>query len=296
MVEDISAQFISMKTLIQYRKLVWSTFLEVLATLLTLWTVVELCIDEISICCKISVAIGVVILSVIIALCKIMHHPESKELEINNRTKLIIEKGDIFDVSKNSACVIPVNDYFDTHLGNGIINSSTIHGKFLKRFEGRIPQLRKDIDAQLAKIQPLPVDRTRTQVPGLPQKRYPLGTYIRIFDDEQVFILVAASRFNKDEHPEVVAEEYPEMVRKMYKGIENLHDGRTVYLPLIGSGLSGYGLTNMQMLNTLVQAAYNADKLAITEGIRIRIYTDNDWKSLNLNVIEYLFDRWKTLK
>lgn len=285
-----------MNTLIQYRKLVWSTFLEVLATLLTLWTVVELCLDEISLCWKISVAAGVVVLSAIIALCRILHHPKSKELEINNRTRLIIEKGDIFDVSKNSACVIPVNDYFDTHLGNGIINSSTIHGKFLKRFEGRIPQLRKDIDTQLAKIQPLPVDRTRTQVPGLPQKKYPLGTYIRIFDDEQVFILVAASRFNKDEHPEVAAEEYPEMVRKMYKGIENLHDGRTVYLPLIGSGLSGYGLTNMQMLNTLVQAAYNADKLAITEGIRIRIYTDNDWKSLNLNVIEYLFDRWKTLK
>ena len=71
---------------------------------------------------------------------------------------------------------------------------------------------------------------------------------------------------------------------------------KPVYLPFIGSGISGYQLTNMQLLDTLVQMAHNADRLAVTQGIHICIYNDIQMKSLNLNIIEYLYNRWKTLK
>lgn len=133
-------------------------------------------------------------------------------------------------------------------------------------------------------------------VPNLPLIRYPLGTCVRINNGDDVYLLVALTRFNANEHVEVASEEYPEIIRKMYNGIEQLQDGNAVYMPLIGSGISGYKLTNMQLLMTIVQSATNADKLAVTKGLNVCIYDDAQLNSLNLNIIEYLYDRWKTLK
>lgn len=179
---------------------------------------------------------------------------------------------------------------------DGIINPSSLHGQFLSLFDGRIEELRQKIEDQLSQIQPLPSNRQRTMVPFLPQVRYPLGTCIRISDNGNTYMLVAVTRFDQNEHVDVASEEYPEIIRKMYNGIEHLQDGNPVYLPLIGSGISGYQLTNMQILNTLVQMAHNADRLAVTKGIHICIYDDKQMDSLNLNIIEYLYNRWKTLK
>ena len=48
--------------------------------------------------------------------------------------KICIEKRDLFSCEGN--VVIPVNCYFDTILGHGIIAEKSIHGQFLKRFAG----------------------------------------------------------------------------------------------------------------------------------------------------------------
>lgn len=43
----------------------------------------------------------------------------------------------------------------------------------------------------------------------------------------------------------------------------------------------------------MVQAANNANTLAITNGMHICIYKEKEWQAINLNVIEYLYERWK---
>ena len=288
----------ALKKLWQFRSLVCSKLMDALGILMLLWGILDIMIpeDDLSCCWRICIIVLIVAASLIYALWKFFHQPQSLELEINKRTILKVEKGDIFALSENEACVIPVNEYFDTHVGDGIINPKSVHGKFLSIFDNNILQIREDIDKQLSGVLNLPSNRKRTMIDGLPQKRYPLGTCVRIINKERIFILVAVTRFNKDEHVDVAAEEYPEVIRKMYNGIENLHDGKAVYVPLVGSGISGYQLNEMQLLNTIIQAAYNADKLAITNGIHICIYGDEMWNKLNLNVIEYLYDKWKTLK
>ena len=206
----------------------------------------------------------------------------------------LIKNGDIFKA--NGMKVIPVNEYFDTHLGDGIINESSIHGQFLSKYINQISSLRKMIDEQLSKFEPLPENRTRTMVDNLPKNRYSLGTCVRIIIDKQYYLLVAIARFNSNEHVEPSTEEYPEVIRKLFNGIEQLNDGNAVYMPLVGSGNSGYELTNMQMLNTIVQAASNANKLSITNGLYLYLYNDEQIASINLNIIKYLYDRWITLK
>ena len=284
-------------TIIHFWKPILTEFLASIGTLFLIWEVACLILPWLyapSTCCKIIVGVFILLLSGLYAWYQILRKPKSLKLEINRRTNLYIQKENLMAV--NGIKVIPVNEYFDTHNGDGIINPSSLHGQFLSLFDGRIEVLRQKIESQLSQIQPLPSNRQRSMVPGLPQVRYPLGTCIRITDNGNTYMLVAVTRFDQNEHVDVATEEYPEIIRKMYNGIEHLQDGNPVYLPLIGSGISGYQLTNMQILNTLVQMAHNADRLAVTKGIHICIYDDKQMDSLNLNIIEYLYNRWKTLK
>ena len=284
-------------TIIHFWKPILTEFLASIGTLFLIWEVACLILPWLyapSTCCKIIVGIVILLLSGLYAWYQILRKPKSLKLEINKRTKLYIQKENLMAV--NGVKVIPVNEYFDTHNGDGIINPSSLHGQLIALFDGRIDELRQKIEDQLSQIQPLPSNRQRSMVFGLPQVRYPLGTCIRITDNGNTYMLVAVTRFDQNEHVDVSTEEYPEIIRKMYNGIEHLQDGDPVYLPLIGSGISGYQLTSMQILNTLVQMAHNADRLAVTKGIHICIYDDKQMDSLNLNIIEYLYNRWKTLK
>ena len=284
---------------IEYRHILLSKFLSSLGVLMLVLEILRLvpCVDsciENSTLFRIIILIIIVAVSLLIAFCSVFGSRKDLKLEINKRTNLIIERNDLMQCK--GLRVIPVNEYFDTHLGDNIINEKTLHGKFLSLFGDNIDELKKQIDIQLSKKTPLPKNRERTLVPDLPQKRYPLGTYVRVSHGDDNYLLVALTRFNADEHNEVSSEEYPEIIRKLFNGIETFQNGGPVFMPLIGSGISGFQLTNMQMLNTIVQAAYNADVLSVTNGIYICLYDDNQMRSLNLNLIKYLFDRWKALK
>lgn len=282
-----------MKEIWRFRIMFFSSAFVCLGVLMTLWEFVCLVFQGVNLG---GVGVGLLILfmSFLYAYLKMFCKKKKLELEINKRTRLYVQKENLMDA--NGVKVIPVNEYFDTHNGDGIINPSSLHGKFISLFDGRIHELEQKVKNQLSQIQPLPSNRQRTMVPGLPQKRYPLGTCIRIADNEDTYMLVAITRFDENEHVDVATEEYPEIIRKMFNGIEHLQDGKPIYLPLIGSGISGYQLTNMQLLDTLVQMAHNADHLAVTQGIHICIYDDKQMDSLNLNIIKYLYNRWKTLK
>lgn len=281
----------------QYKLLLGTKFLESLGTLLLLLELSSLLfnISSDSNSLRICIFIVIIVLSLVYALYSLFCPKKELTICVNKKTSLTIKQGDV--MKANGMRVIPVNEYFDTHLGDGIIKDTSIHGQFLAQFNKKqISEVRKAIDEQLGPLTQLPSDRVRTMVNGLPQKRYPLGTCIRIVINKQYYLLVAVTRFNSNEHVETSAEEYPEVIRKLFNGIEQLHDGNAVYMPLVGSGLAGYDLTNMQMLNTIVQAAHNANRLSLTNGLHLYLYDDKQINSINLNVIKYLFDRWVTLK
>lgn len=279
----------------QYKLLIGTKFIEALGVLMLIYELLSL-IDSCmtSKWIKVVIFIIIVIISAIYVWCSLFRKKEALTIDINKRTRLKIEKGNIMDA--NGIRVIPVNEYFDTHLGDGIIKESSLHGQLLSKYTDRISELRKLIDEQLGKMEPLPSNRVRTLVSGLPQKRYPLGTCVRLFLDSDCYLLVATTRFNANEHVDVSAEEFPEVIRKMFNGIEQLHDGNAVYVPLVGSGISGYELSNMQILNTIVQAAHNASRLSLTNGLYLYIYSDEQMDSINLSIIKYLYNRWITLK
>lgn len=279
-----------------YMKVLASKFLERLGALLLLWEVLQLIITELaeSSCCKIIIGVIILVISLSWSIVAVYCKKKEITLEINKRTKITIGKRDL--MLTEGVRVIPVNEYFDTHNGDGIINPKSLHGELISIFSDDLDDLKRQIRNGLKNVMPLKSERVRDMVPDLPQDRYPLGTCVRVRKDNQYYILVAITRFDANEHVDVSTEEYPEVVRKMINGIEGLNNGEPVNLSLVGSGISGYQLTNMQLLTSVIQAASNANKLAVTKGMYLCIMDDEQLNTLNLNIIKYWFNNWINLR
>ena len=287
--------FMLVKNLWTYKTIVFARFLKSLGVLFSIEKLLEL-LDTDEYLKTHTFVLGVVLLiaSAFWGICFLLFKKKKIRLSINKRTKLSIHYGDLFN--ENGIRVIPVNEYFDTHLGDGIIAPNTIHGKFLARLKPHIAELKNMIDAQLALKETLPPNRKRTLVEGLPQKRYPLGTTIRITINNQTYLLVAVTRFNANEHVEVDDSEYMGIMQKMFSSVEQLNNTQIVNIPLIGGGQAGFNYSNMQLLNMMAQAACLTDRLAVVNGINIILYNSQSIKdSINLNVIKTLFENWKIL-
>lgn len=218
---------------------------------------------------------------------------KSLSLKLNKRTTLNVFYGDLF--AQEGMKVIPVNEYFDTHLGDGIVAPNTVHGLFLKKYQGQIPRLNNLLQKQLEEQIPVQeAHREREMVPGLPQTPYPLGTCVRLEVDNKKYLLVAVTRFNKNEHVDINLHEYPIVIQKLFYGIEQLCDANPVYLPLIGGGQAGVKLSKMQLLNTIIRAGQNSE-VSIVNGVNIVLYGDDAKNEINLNLIKHLYECWKGL-
>lgn len=71
--------------------------------------------------------ISIVFVSLFYAICGLLWPKKELTLDINKRTHFVIKQGDI--MKENGMRIIPVNEYFDTHLGDGIINENSLHWK-----------------------------------------------------------------------------------------------------------------------------------------------------------------------
>ena len=224
----------------------------------------------------------------------ILRKTESVTLKLNKATDIHIKYDDLFKT--DGIKVIPVNEYFDTHVGDRIISPDSLHGQFIRRyFNGREDELSDKIKEQLKRHNPYDRKRGRNVKLQLPENKYELGTSIRISDGDNSFILVALTRFNEYEHVEVREEEYIPIVQKMFYYIEQLNDNMPVCVPLIGSGQSGFNMSHMQLLNSILLAAHNSSRLALNKGLHIILHRATQWENINLNVIKHIYKTWSTI-
>lgn len=278
-----------------YWRLLLTSFWTSLAILLTVKDLlilvpsIKIGLDDYGILCLAAL----ICVSLVYSCCMLWHKKENLELNLNKTTKLTVSYGDLF--AQDGLKVIPVNEYFDTHLGDGIVAPNTIHGLFLKKYQGQISRIEAMIRHELERKIALPgIHRERTMVNGLPQTPYPLGTCIRLLIDNRRYLLVAMTRFNENEHVDINLREYPIIIQKLYYGMEQLSDANPVYLPLLGGGQAGVPLTKMQLLNTIIRAGQNSE-VSILGGVHIILYGNKLKKEINLNIIKHLFECWKGL-
>ena len=204
-------------------------------------------------------------------------------LKLSPKLKLTISEGDLFK-QKGVIC-IPFNEYFDTHVGDGVVGENTLHGLFINQyFKDRIPELNGKISSGLNKIRF--IDEHTRRINGCPTKRYPLGTCIDIRDGENIYVLFALTHFDDNDKAFVSRLEYTRVVNDLMKHLTATVEDRPVYMPVLGSGLSRLGRTPQRILYHLVGTLDFDDTCTITGGLNILIKSLKK-ENINLTSLEY---------
>lgn len=227
--------------------------------------------------------VGIAVISLIISLI-ITRERNSICVKISDRVKLNVKYGDIF--SENGIVVIPVNDFFDVLVDDEVISRNTLHGKLVEKyFSDDIDFLNSEIKSKLGEYsgELVPSREHGNKV------RYPLGTTVKIQKDNQVFFLVAFTRFDEKNRAQLTNLEYQGAVIKIIDFIENNSNGYLINIPLLGSGHSGVKASKQRLLEFLIFSLKIKDNLTLVNGINI-VLAKPLKKEISLKLIKYYYD------
>ena len=183
--------------------------------------------------------------------------------------KVIIKVGDIFE--QEGWKVIPFNEHFDTAVDDIVIAHSTLNGIFLDEHCNK-----EDVESAIEKYAYLQDN-----------EKYPLGTIIPYQD----YMLLAFTHFDKNNKAYIDVTEYESCLLKMWTSIRKIYAGKSVSLPLIGSGITDIydvGEKNNTDLLKCILCSLKNSKLQATSTINI-ILTAEAMENIDMNEIRTLY-------
>lgn len=198
----------------------------------------------------------------------------------NTNTSVEVVFGDIFDQIGHR--VIPVNEYFDSKIGDPV-SPLSLHGQFIQGvLGGRSCVLDELVDTRLNVVPHELVARRQGR-----DKKFPIGTTLVHDATVTKYFLVALSR--TDTESLKAKADVPEL----WQALSGLWDkvrmdagGSPVNIPLIGSGLSGVGLPPQQLLQIIMISILDATKnREITPEIRIVLH-EHVFEHIQLDLIK----------
>ena len=187
----------------------------------------------------------------------------------NTNTAIEVVFGDIF--TQDGHRVIPVNEYFDSEIGD-LVSPTSLHGKFIQKILGGRSQIFDElVDNGLSDVPHELTERKKGK-----NKKFPIGTTLVDNSRSTKYFLVALSR--TDIETLKAKADVPELWQAL-KGLWNKvrieAGGSPINLPLIGSGLSAVGLPPQQLLQIIIISVLNeTKKTEITKEIRIVLLED----------------------
>lgn len=146
-------------------------------------------------------------------------------------TDVDIRTGDIFEF--DGLKVIPFNEYFDSIVDERLISSSTINGKFIKKF------FANDLSVLGDHITRFRFDSDSVVEEGVVRDlgknvRYRLGS-ICVWND---YLLTAFSRFDSNNVATLTMPEYLEFLINFWDRVNRVYAQRSVAVPVFGSGIT----------------------------------------------------------
>ena len=213
------------------------------------------------------------------------------DLTLSNEQKLTICEGNLF-VQKGIIC-IPFNEYFDTHVGDGVVRKDSIHGQFINNcYENRVEELDDLIRKALS---PFEYKENKRRLNDCPTRKYPLGTCVDIIDKENTYVLFALTHFDDNDKANLKRVEYTEVTHKLMDHLAEIAENRPVFMPLYGTGLSRLQRTPQRILIHLLDTIDFCDKWSIPGGINIFIKS-LDSIAVDLNTVESVVKKGITEK
>ena len=191
-----------------------------------------------------------------------------KEAKLNiNGIEVSVQTGNLFAENGNLK-VIPFNEHFDTKVDDVIISRSSINGVYInKYFNGAEKELAKRItsDPRLKKV----VKVVETPERGRSRMTYPLGTIHKEGD----FLLLAFSKFNQNNEAYLDDKSLWECLINMWREIGTTYAGKSIDLPLVGSGITRLQNINIkeQDLLELILLSLKVSGLCLNWNVSINI-------------------------
>lgn len=184
---------------------------------------------------KIKWIIGIGYLVVLVALFVILwlmaNEKARVSLKINNSTVNVFY-GDIF--AQKGYKVIAFNEYFDTIVDDRLISENSINGQYIKNYVPDINALNKLI-AKDTHIGEMNTFVNVSKVYGK-KRQFKLGTICKNGE----YFLLAFSKFDDQYKANLILQQYTACLKKMWSEIDALYGGKTVSIPLLGSGITRF--------------------------------------------------------
>lgn len=273
----------------QHKKYVAAIF-EALAASSSIATLVAFAFDiKFAVCC------GIILMVLIGLVCYIYAEYQtiqktSVTIDVEQQLKLTISQGDLF--AQNGIILIPVNEYFDVHVGNGVIDPGSIHGIFIRKyFNGCELELNHLIQDYLAKhCTDKKVDEVKSRESYCNSGKYQLGTCVDIKVCGKTFVLFALTHFNEKNKASVGRYELHQVIQKIMKHVSDICESQPVSMPLFGTGMSRIQRSPQRILHFIVDCIdFECSDKEIPGGLNIKILSLEDTK-VNLNDIANIFE------
>ena len=241
---------------------------------------------------KIIVILSVFLASFVIVFVYLLSRKKRIVAEWNN-VKINAMYGDLLNLhidkeAGKPVVVIPVNSSYDCdveddlNVKDPIVSSKTLHGKWIRKIAGdkadALSQLKNDIE-QGIKTGGLRI------VESLPNKRgnkdrYKLGSTIFVERDDYTYLLFALTDFDEQNHViERTIKDYTRLINDLVIAT-NQCQGRDVYIPLMGTQMSLFGLDCARAYE-IMKAAFINQKSSLKSSITFVIYNgDKDKVSI----------------
>lgn len=223
---------------------------------------------------KVSILIGIIIISFIVSLVCIVLILKNRRLWANGKNKVLAFYGDLFRIiSKNEKkiIVIPVNDTFETIVDDDLsknkplVSLTTIHGQWIQYMNNKgidSSTLNEMIKNNLVdrNFKPLKIYNDNEKSRGN-KESYPLGTISTIKgENNTTFYLLAISIFDDNNKATSTRRNIRNCVDELIDFYDINGQGYPIYIPLFGTGRSRADLTHQQAFKVIKSAVLTNEK------------------------------------
>ncbi len=208
------------------------------------------------------------------------------------KNRITVIEGDLFKFGfdnrgkDKNIIVIPVNTSFETHVTRKfegepkpIVSATSIHGQWLTRAE---QSGLKDLDKRIQQCLDLDCIKpsSTSKSDNTKSKCYPIGTIAVIEDKNSIYYLTAISQFNQNNNAQSSAEDIGNSVKKLIDYHNTHGQGYSLYLPLLGTGLSRAGLSYQESYDIIKEALLS--NIQLIQGSIFIVFPHDELTEINL--------------
>lgn len=207
-------------------------------------------------------------------------------IRISENFHLTVKEGDLFD--QKGVIVIPVNDYFDTHVGDGIIDPKSVHGQFIQNlFRDRIKELDDKISESI-ESQNIQGREVGQRINGKSIK-YSLGDCVDVLDGGNRYVCVVTTEFDNDNIARLTRDKLSTVVTGLFNHLELVSGKDSVSMPVIGAGNARLNRDAERILHYLIDFFdFSLSEKKILGGVKVIIPSA---KTINLGHIASIFSK-----